>query len=74
MAMDKKGNEPVTFSMEPDLIDLLNYCCGQRDISRSQAVREALKMWMAKEISNAPEFWERAAYGVRNRKESRSIV
>lgn len=72
--MIKNGCEPITVSMECDIVDILNFCVAQRDITRSAAVREAIKDWISKELAKRPEFWERAAYGVRNRSDSKSIV
>lgn len=74
MKRNGEGTEPITVSMECDIVDILNFCCGRRDITRSAAVREAVKDWVAKELAASPEFWDRAAYGVRNRSKNRSIV
>lgn len=68
------GTEPITVSLKSDLVEILDYLCGQRDINRSAAMCEAVKLWCARELSKSPEFWTRAVYGVRNRSQKQSIV
>jgi hypothetical protein len=72
---DMGGKEPITFSIEGDIIDTIDHICGQKDINRSQAIREALKEWASRELSKIyPEFWDRVAYGIRNRSKSSRVV
>ncbi len=71
--MRKCGTESVSISLDSDLISALEFCCFQRDITRSQASREALKLWIAQELSKRPDFWERVYYGVNNNSKQKKI-
>jgi hypothetical protein len=65
--------ETVSFSLPSDLIDILDYCCGQLDVNRSAAAKLAIKHWIAVEISKRPEFWHRLSYGITNRSKQKLI-
>ena len=66
--------EQVNFAMETELVDVLDHICGNLDISRSAALRLAVKEFCARQLSKNKSYWLRAAYGVRNRSQTRSLV
>lgn len=67
MANGNSGSktESVSVSLESDLIAALDHVCYLRDMPRSQAVRSAVKSWIASELSRDPSFWERVYHGVK---------
>lgn len=68
MANGKDGSktESVSVSLESDLIAALDHVCYLRDLPRSQAVKAAVKEWIAVELSHDPSFWSRVYHGVQN--------
>jgi metal-responsive CopG/Arc/MetJ family transcriptional regulator len=71
--MPTNGKEGITVSLDSDLIDTVDFLCGRRDINRSHAVKEALKIWCAVQFSSNHRFWQRIYYGVRNRSKQKEI-
>ena len=54
MTRPKEGTEPISISLECYQVDILDFLCGRRDIKRSQAIRAAIKDWVAKELAKQP--------------------
>ena len=66
--------EPINLQLETEVVDVLDHCCGTLDISRSAGIRSAIKEWCSRQLAQKEGYWDRAAYGVRNRAKTKSPV
>lgn len=71
--MPKNGKEGITVSLDADLIAVIDYVAGRLDVSRSQFIKDASKMYIAVQLSEQPEFWDRVYHGVNNRTKQKQI-
>ena len=54
-----KNNEGITVSIPAFLCELVDKCCIEHDINRSQFVVRAIKLYLAHILAKKNSFWEK---------------
>jgi len=57
--MAKEPTENVSISMPMNLLQILDHICCTDDLTRSQAVNRAVRLWIGSKLIKDPAFWDR---------------
>jgi len=57
--MSKEPTENISITVSMGLLSILDYFCKEADLTRSQAVNRAIRLYISSKIAKENSFWER---------------
>lgn len=57
--MAKEPTENISVTITMNMLSILDYYCHQNDLTRSQAINRATRLYLGTSIAKDPSFWER---------------
>jgi metal-responsive CopG/Arc/MetJ family transcriptional regulator len=64
--MPKEPTENVSVSVPMCLLPILDHYCSENDLSRSQTINRAIRLYLGTKIAKDPLFWEREYQRLQN--------